>query len=170
MSRLASIGCEVKYDNILEDKNTNMIEEMTAYLITLGTFFLFSSSSLFVIINVLKKASKVFSKIDIEELAEEAGQTNIINFCDYIKGTICVFCKKFNINFIGIFILLSLNILIGFNYSFGVLFRGFEDVIFGIDETFNERSTLYLIIFFKTYLVFLINYYCLIIAKNRVNF
>ena len=148
MSRLASIGCEVKYENILENKKINMIDEMPAYLITLGTFFIFFSSLLFCI-NAFKFALKICSEVNIEELAEEAGQTNILNFYDYIKGTICVFCKKFNINFIGIFILLSLNIIVGFNYSFGVLFRGFEDVIFGIDETFNERIILYLIIFFK---------------------
>ena len=160
LSRIASIGCEVKYESILEDKKINIIDEMPTYLITLGTFFIFFSSILLAF-NTLKTAEKIFSKMDDEVLD---------NFCTYIKSTVFMFIKKLNINFIGIFILLSFNIIFGYNYGLNILFKEFEDEIFGLDKTFNERSSLYSIILFKTYLVFLINYYCLIIAKNRINF
>ena len=169
IARLTSIGCEVIYENIFEDPKINILDEMPVYLISLATFFSLFSAIL-IALNTIKSTAKIFAYMDNETLDDIFQNQQINNMCDYLKSTVFMFIKKFNVNFLGIFLLLSFNIFFGFNYSSGVIYRGFEDVIFGIDDSFNERNTLYSIIFTKVYLVFLINYYCLIIAKNRINF
>ena len=169
IARLTSIGCEVIYENIFEDPKINILDEMPVYLISLATFFSLFSAIL-IALNTIKSTAKIFADMDNETLDDIFQNQQINNMCDYLKSTVFMFIKKFNVNFLGIFLLLSFNIIFGFNYSSGVIYRGFEDVIFGIDDSFNERNTLYSIIFTKVYLVFLINYYCLIIAKNRINF
>ena len=163
MSRISTIGCEVLYDNIFKEYSDNQIlEQMQTFLLSFFSFFGFVVIFLSEI-NYLKQKLKSCSYMD--DIQEDN------NFFNYIKSTIVMFLKKFNTNFIGIFLILCLNIILGFNYSSGVIFRGFEDFIFHLtDKEFNEKSTLYTIIFTKAYLVFLINYYCLIIAKNRINF
>ena len=128
----------------MKDPNVNILDEMPIYLISLASFFAFFSSIL-IVLDTIKKSSKVFSDMDRENIDRIFQDSKMNNFCDYMKGTLFMFIKKFNTNFLGIFLLLSLIVIFGFNYSSGVLFRGFTDVIFGIDAYFNERNFLYIL-------------------------
>ena len=163
ISRLSTIGCQMKYEDILFTKD--ILKEMPAFLLSLAGFFFFFSVVLSWV-NLFKFSFKLIESLD-EDIQFEINQ---IDMCNYLKMTLFRFVKKYNINFIGIFLLLCLNILLGFNHSFGILYRGFVDYIFNIDEEFNERNILYVVILSNAYLIFLVNFYCLIIAKNRISF
>ena len=152
ISRLATIGCEKQYDNII--KNNDIFEELPAFFISfLCTLIL--PTVYFIAIKILKHRKFPDSK-------------SLLN--QYLVDTVIKPVKKINFIKIALFIILVFNVLFGGIHSFGSLFRGFKDDIFNIDETFNERTAIYVTILTNTFFVFLLNYYCLIIAKNEMNF
>ena len=152
ISRLATIGCEKQYDNII--KNNDIFEELPAFFISfLCTLIL--PTVYFIAIKILKHRKFPDSK-------------SLLN--QYLVDTVIKPVKKINFIKIALFIILVFNVLFGGIHSFGSLFRGFKDDIFNIDETFNERTAIYVTILTNTFFVFLLNYYCLIIAKSENNF
>ena len=157
ISRLATIGCEKQYDNII--KNNDIFEEIPAFFAGAGCVLF-----MFIIVFTFIKMFKHMKIYDDEFDDEES------NFIHYLVDTMIKPIKKINFIKIALFIILIFNLLFGGGHSFGSLFRGFKDDIFNIDETFNERTYLYLTILTNTFFVFLLNYYCLIIAKNEMNF
>ena len=143
ISKLSTLGCQEKYDNIIQ--NYDIIKEAPIFLASLGISFVIFS---FIIVHVY--ATKKIKKESYEEYSRAK--------CTY--------------RYVLLFILL-LNILSGFSYSYTFLFSEFGgDTVFHRfdDEKFMEKYTLYNSIWISEYFIFLVNYYCLIITKNQIDF
>jgi hypothetical protein len=153
ISRLASIGCEKQYDNII--KNNDIFEELPAFFTSIGYMLI-----LFIIFFA---AIKIIKHIKIDDDIE-------LDLYKYLVDTVFKPVKKFNFIKIALFIILAFNISYGGLHSFESLFKVIKDDIFDADETFGDRTCLYMTILTNTFFVFLLNYYCLIITKNENNF
>ena len=143
ITKLSTLGCQEKYENML--KNNYTLKEASIFLASLAICFLIFS---FIIVHVY--ATK--------KLNSENGEEESRAQCSY--RTVLVF-------------ILFFNIVLGFDYSYTFLFSEFgEDTVFFSfdDEKFMEKYSLYNSILFSEYFIFLVNYYCLIITKNRIDF
>ena len=147
--RLSSIGCEKKYEDILQ--NNNIYDEIFPFfynlLIMLGT--------LIVIVLVFCFIRHIFEK----EL--------LMKFGSNCKGEINNCINRFFILF-TVFIILVSTFGASFIYSYTLLFSEFKPTPIIKDLTFIERTNLYGIAFGNAFCLFLLNYYCLILTKNQI--
>ena len=122
-------------------------------IFTIFTFILYFFS-------LCKSSTKQYDEIKLIYEEEQ-----FISFGDqhYLKDTLLKIIKKFDVNFIGIFIILFVIISFGFIHSLIILLRRFFEI------HFLERNSISIIITMNEYFIFLMNYYCLIIAENQID-
>ena len=145
ISKLSTIGNENQYELIFE--NNGISQEIKAYLINLGMIF----GVLLIIFLPL------YFVIDC--CCEELDSKKNKEFYSYLY--------RFIVLSVIIFISLSI-ILSGFALSIIFLFVGYKEVIWTSDITLVEKVNLYSVIILNALYSLFINYYCLIIAKNKI--
>ena len=149
LGRLSTIGCQEKYEIIF--RTQNIFDEINAFFTSLGI-------DLFLLVVYLVG-------IFLFKIEKNIPDKNCNDF-------VVLLFINFDINLFIIIFILFLDVLAGFQYSIMFLFIGFKNYspIIDFDETFIERENLYICVFINVYFVFLINYYCLIITKNQINY
>ena len=157
VSKLASIGIQNEYEKISNDNNLR--NDMLMYILNFYIIFTIFTFILY-FFSLCKSSTKQYDEIKLIYEEEQ-----IISFGDqhYLKDTLLKIIKKFDVNFIGIFIILFVIISCGFIHSLIILLRGFFEI------HFLERNSISIIITMNEYFIFLMNYYCLIIAENQID-
>ena len=148
-SKLSIIGCQEKYENVI--KEYDILEEMWPFLISLLICFV-SFTLITSIINCHKRRIK---KIQRKER----------NCCDNLL-------YKLNNTFSWVIIILIVNIFLGFIYSYFILFKEFNErylQFFIYEKSLVERLNLYSTIMMNVFIVFLLNHYCLIITRKKID-
>ena len=148
ISKLATIGTKNNYENIL--KNSDILEEMLAFILSLGGIFVILS--FFIIL--LDKCGCCLQKKNNEH-------TNDICF---------KYLKKFNKTLIGIIFIFICNVLFGFAHSYYFIEKNLNDDNLDNEEKSQERIFLYITVLTNAYFVFLLNYYCLVLANTQKTF
>ena len=155
ISKLSVIGCQNKYENILQ--NYDILEEMPVFLISLAICF-FSFTYIIVFIHIKNCYCKKRHKKDKNK-----------DLLYYLEK----FIFKKNISTIGLGLTFILNLSTGSYYTI-YFFLNKLDVsfitYFNDDKSFWEKLLLYSTIMINAYFVLLLNYYCLIITKNQIDF
>ena len=151
ITRLSSVGCEKRYEEILN--NGDIFKEIPNFLFNL--FLLLSVYIFITILNICcgkKDIEDCFGKIDSKKN----------EYCNGIFNRILVWSEIINI--------LIVLILSEFHYSLNILFGGKFSLLWASDEEYLEKFNLFGIVIAKIFIVFLLNYYCLITAKNKTDF
>lgn len=147
ISKLCTFGCQDKYENIIQ--KYDKLKETKIFLLSLAVSFLFFS---FVMVCGRTKKGELEN-----EFKEDENDS----------APICSYRTIF-------FILILITIINGFDYSYTVLFDEFGgDSVFYVfkdDKNFMEKYSLYINIIINEYFIFLLNYYCLIITKNQIDY
>ena len=161
ISRLIIIGSLNRYENIFKDSDSNIIEESFFLSTTFLVSFIAFITILF-LVYILKSLNKEKYKIYVLENNTNNG------LMKYLSNTLLRLIFKYNSNYIGILIILLPNTIEGFIHSLSVLFIDEPDKFFHSNN--SEKYYLYFAISINANFIFLINYYCLIIAKNPNDF
>ena len=156
IGRLSTIGCQEEYEAIL--RKENILNDTKAFFVSLGGLFAFFTVILYVIILL---------KICLEENICLIFSDNELISNDFVFLLI----KNVDPNLVGIIFLLYIDIVGGLEYASEILFFGFDYMPnpFEYDEAYIEKVHLYFSIFVNVYFVFILNYYCTIIAKKKID-
>ena len=154
ISRLSIVGCQKDYEYILQ--NNDIMEEILPFLIAV----------LFIIFNTI--LISLWANLPI--LYDDDDDCEIKN--TYLYNSLLRLIDKFSLSFVEIIAILYYEVGTGFEHSIRVLFTGFDanEIIDILDETFMEKTYLYSIVLTNVFIAFLLNYYCLILAKNKIYF
>ena len=146
---MSSIGCEKRYEEILQNDDIfkefpNIISNLiiTLLILLLITIFIFCC------------CKKIFS---VESFF---GEVNSKEY-EYFNSILSRMLVGIGITFILIILCFS-----GFVYSLIILSNGSFFSMWSSDKKFIEKYNLYSIVILFIFYFFLLNYYCLITAKN----
>ena len=160
LSKLCVIACEKKYEQLIYE--SDILEEKPYFLIALGVFSLLMLYGFIII--CYQKYTKKQIKNNIEDYGNEGC------FFGKLCSLICV--NKINKALLLISIIFLINIFLGQCYS--VLLLGRENIDYKfpeyLDKVINEKVYLYATILSNEIFIFVINYYCLILINNQINF
>ena len=164
ISKLATIGTKNNYENIL--KNSNILEEMPKFIISLGGTFLFLTGF---IISEMDKCGCCSKKKN--EFDPDKDINDCITLINEHTNDICFkYLKKFNKTLIGIISIFIYNVLFGFAHSTLSIRKKFEDDNLDNEEKSQERIFLYITVLTNAYFAFLLYYYCLVLANTQRTF
>lgn len=146
ITKISSIGFQKKYENILQ--NNDILKEMPIFLFSFSySFFIFII--ILVCFDIVMK--KYFEKITKPKIKFKYITMNIL-ICFYLLLNIFFECFS------------SISHL-----SENYIEYPENTKLFG-DEKFSEKHNLYLNILINKYFLFLLNYYCFIIAKTQIEY
>ena len=159
ISKLATNGSEKRYNIILKDNNI-FDEVQNFYFSLLICFFVITELIIQQDCNKCRKKKSIFEDED-EELHKWIGKAKKHTNDIFVK-----FTKKLNKTLLGIIEIFFINIVLGFFYSYYYLIGRYQN---DADELLGKMY-LYFHIIINAYFTFLLNYYCLIVAKSKTIF
>lgn len=152
IGRLSTLGCQKRYENIL--RYENIFNDTTAFFASIGLGFLVLTVVLYAI-------------IVLQQLCSENNNSNENEVI--LNDFVFLMVKNVDSNLVGIILILYMDIVSGLGFSSEILFFGFDYMPNPLeyDASYIEKVHLYVPIILNVSFVFILNYYCNIIAKKK---